>query len=87
MQDQASKTDPSGAPSNAVDPIYLDDRQLARRTSIARATWQKMRHEGRGPVVRKIGRRCLYSWSGVVAWLESHRVGGTAGADPRSAGS
>lgn len=79
MQDHASKPRTLGPPPNPADPIYVDDRELARRTSIARATWQKMRFEGRGPAVRKIGRRCLYRWSEVVAWLESHRVGGDAG--------
>ena len=79
MQDHASKTTPTGAPSNVAEPVYVDDRELARRTSIARATWQKMRHEGRGPAVRKVGRRCVYRWSEVVAWLESHPVGGDAG--------
>ncbi len=78
MQDLSSKPDATDALSNAADPVYVDDRELARRTSIARATWQKMRFEGRGPAVRKIGRRCLYRWSEVVAWLESHRVGGAA---------
>ena len=52
---------------------YLDDRELARRTPLARATWQKMRHEGKGPPVRRVGRRCLYLWSEVVAWIESQR--------------
>lgn len=78
MQDDPSKPAATAADLNAAAPIYVDDRELVRRTSIARATWQKMRIEGRGPAVRKIGRRCLYRWSEVVAWLESHRVGGAA---------
>jgi predicted DNA-binding transcriptional regulator AlpA len=64
--------------SSAVDRVYVDDRELARRTPLARATWQKMRAEGKGPSVRKIGRRCLYLWSEVVGWLESHREGTAA---------
>jgi hypothetical protein len=78
MQDDTSKPDAPAADPNAVALVYVDDRELVRRTSIARATWQKMRIEGRGPAVRKVGRRCLYRWSEVVAWLESHRVGGGA---------
>ncbi len=58
---------------SAADPVYVDDRELARRTPLARATWQKMRIEGKGPAVRKIGRRCVYLWSEVVEFLESHR--------------
>jgi predicted DNA-binding transcriptional regulator AlpA len=78
MQHDTSKREPTDVPSNVADPVYVDDRELAHRTSIARATWQKMRFEGRGPAVRKIGRRCLYRWSEVVAWLEAHRIGGDA---------
>lgn len=70
MQHHTSK---SGATADE-DRVYVDDRELARRTPLARATWQKMRIEGKGPTVRKIGRRCVYLWSEVVAFLESHRI-------------
>ena len=59
---------------SAADRVYVDDRELARRTPLARATWQKMRIEGKGPAVRKIGRRCVYLWSEVVEFLESNRI-------------
>lgn len=59
---------------SATDRVYVDDRELARRTPLARATWQKMRIEGKGPAVRKIGRRCVYLWSEVVEFLESNRI-------------
>ena len=55
---------------------YCDDRALAAQTPIARVTWQVMRQNGEGPPHYKIGRRCIYRWSEVVAWLESNRVGG-----------
>lgn len=77
MKYDISKSDEAVA--DAAVLVYVDDRELVRRTSIGRGTWQKMRFEGRGPTVRKIGRRCLYRWSEVVAWLESHRVDGGAG--------
>ncbi len=77
MQDDTSKPDAPASDPHAAAPVYVDDRELVRRTSIARATWQKMRIEGRGPEVRKVGRRCLYRWSEVVAWIESQRVGGS----------
>ena len=76
MQDHSSKPRTLGPPSNPADPVYVDDRELARRTPIARATWQKWRAEGRGPGVRKIRRRCLYNLSETLAWIESHLVGG-----------
>jgi hypothetical protein len=79
MQHDTSKREATGTPSNAVDPIYIDDKELERRVpAIRRPTWQKMRIEGRGPAWIKIGRRCVYSWPDVVAWLESHRVDGAA---------
>jgi hypothetical protein len=75
MQHDSSKPDATGADHNSAAPVYIDDKELERRVpAIRRATWQKMRIEGRGPGVRKIGRRCVYSWPEVVAWLESHRV-------------
>jgi hypothetical protein len=57
---------------------YLDDRQLAQRTPFSRAHWQKMRQRGDGPVYRKVGRRCLYRWADVVAWIEAQPVGSAA---------
>lgn len=53
---------------------YVDDRQLAVRTPISRVTWQTWRCRGKGPPYYQIGRRCLYRWAEVVAWLEEHRV-------------
>lgn len=53
---------------------YVDDRQLASRTSIAIATWQTWRSRGRGPAYYKVGRRCLYKWAEVLQWLEAHRT-------------
>lgn len=55
-------------------PDYVDDRTLAARTPISRVQWQVMRREGKGPAFYRIGRRCLYRWAEVTAWLESHRV-------------
>jgi hypothetical protein len=74
-------------PDQPSDPPYVDDRELERRTPIRRITWQTWRRQGVGPPYYRARRRCVYRWVEVVAWLESHRVGGAAGADLRSAGS
>ncbi len=74
MQHHTSTSGTTADEPSAADRVYVDDRELARRTPLARATWQKMRIEGKGPTVRKIGRRCVYLWSEVVAFLESHRI-------------
>lgn len=68
----------SQAPEATAAPIavpdYVDDRILAARTPISRVQWQVMRRGNKGPAFYRIGRRCLYRWAEVVAWLESHRV-------------
>jgi len=56
-------------------PDYVDDRTLATRTPIARVTWKTWRAKGEGPAYYRIGRRCLYRWSDVEAWLEQRRTG------------
>lgn len=61
------------APNDNAAP-YVDDRELARRTPLSRANWQIMRVRGTGPNYMKDGRRCLYKWSEVVTWLETHRT-------------
>lgn len=53
---------------------YVDDRTLAARTPIARITWQTWRSRGKGPPYYQIGRRCLYKWHEVQAWIESQRT-------------
>jgi hypothetical protein len=52
---------------------YVDDRDLARRTPISRSQWQSYRHKGGGPPWLRVGKRCVYKWSDVQAWLEQHR--------------
>jgi hypothetical protein len=49
MENHASKPDATYADPKAAAPGYIDDRELERRVPpIRRATWQKMRSEGRG---------------------------------------
>lgn len=72
--DQIAATTPSD---------WVDDRILAQRTPIARVTWQVMRRDEEGPPYYRVGRRCLYRWSEVVAWLESARVAPVSAPLPR----
>lgn len=55
---------------------FVDDRDLAVLTPISRGKWQALRQNGGGPLWRKVGHRCIYRWSDVVAWLEMHPEGG-----------
>lgn len=59
-------------------PDYVDDRALEERTPLSRSWYQQARIRGSGPPWIKVGRRALYRWADVVAWLESQRVGGAA---------
>lgn len=85
MQPYSSKSGAIATEPSTADRIYVDDRELARRTPLARATWQKMRIEGKGPTVRKIGRRCVYLWSEVVEFLELHRSATSSVVDENAA--
>jgi len=64
----------TGAPPLA-DRKYVDDRDLAKLTPISRDQWQAMRYAKEGPPYRKIGRRVVYRWADVVAWIESRPLG------------
>lgn len=61
-------------------PEYVDDRELATRTTLSRGFWQSMRSRGKGPPYYKVGKRCLYRLSEAMAWLEGHRT------EPKKAG-
>ena len=67
-----------------ADRKYVDDRDLAKLTPISRDQWQAMRYAKEGPPWRKIGRRVVYAWTDVVAWIEAQPSSG-AGADVPSA--
>lgn len=62
-----------GHPTTEPARPYVDDRDLERLTPLKRVTWQQMRAAGTGPPFTRQGRRCIYAWSDVVAWLaEDH---------------
>lgn len=56
------------------EPEYVDDRDLERLTPIKRVTWQLYRARGTGPKFYRVGRRCVYRWAEVRAWLEAQPV-------------
>lgn len=59
---------------------YVDDRDLARLTPISRSHWQHLRVLREGPPWRKVGRRVVYLWSDVRAWIESQKPASDEGA-------
>lgn len=55
---------------SAPERKYVDDRDLARLTPISRAHWQAMRPKGEGPPWYRVGRRVVYLWEDVDAWMK-----------------
>jgi hypothetical protein len=48
----------------------LSASELEERTGIPTATWRYWAHIGGGPPSVKVGRRRLYKWSEVQAWVD-----------------
>ena len=48
---------------------YIDTQSLSQLTGVSSSTWEKRRVRGDGPSFIKAGRRVLYRWQGVEAWL------------------
>lgn len=57
---------------NAFDPTYIDERELARRTTLSPRTLQLMRSKGSGPPFAKLGGRAVYRWADVERWIAEH---------------
>jgi len=65
--------DPSLTPTASVE--YVDASALEERTPISRQTWRRMRATGGGPPWRRVGRRVIYRWADVVAWIDAQPSG------------
>ena len=50
----------------------LNTQQAADSLGLSRRTLERWRLEGNGPVFVKLGRRCLYKQSDLVAWVQSN---------------
>lgn len=71
---------PRAAPPDPVREPYpgaqfINDVEVARRTSIQRGTLQIWRGKGEGPPFFRAGRRVLYDWKQVEAWIRARQVG------------
>jgi predicted DNA-binding transcriptional regulator AlpA len=58
---------------------YLNVKETAARTRIAKSTLDKLRLTGGGPAFIKVGSKVLYRWSDVEAWLASRIRRSTSG--------
>jgi predicted DNA-binding transcriptional regulator AlpA len=53
------------------DPIYIDEKELSRRTTLSRTTLQVMRRNGEGPPFARLSpRRLVYRLADVERWIE-----------------
>lgn len=64
------------------DREYVDDRDLARLTPISRSHWQTLRTNREGPPWSKIGRRVVYRWADVAAWIEAQKPANDSAGSP-----
>lgn len=57
---------------------YLTEQEVARRTTLSPRTLQRLRlrNDG-GPAFSRVGRRVLYRWADVEAWIRA-QAGATA---------
>lgn len=58
-------------PSPAPD-AYLTETEVARRTTLSPRKLQHYRRDGGGPAFSKLGKRVVYLWSDVAAWIASN---------------
>ena len=56
--------------SITTDALYIDERELTRRTTLAPRTLQLMRRNGGGPPFAKLGGRVVYKWADVERWIQ-----------------
>jgi hypothetical protein len=50
---------------------YLSPAEIADRTPYTVKALETQRHKGKGPKWQACGRRIIYKWSDVVAWIEN----------------
>jgi predicted DNA-binding transcriptional regulator AlpA len=62
----------------ASGPIYIDEREVARRTTLSPRTLQLMRRKGGGPAWAKLGGRVVYKWADVEGWIADRTRTGAA---------
>ena len=58
----------------------LTQDQLAARLHLSVRTLERMRQEGSGPRFSKLGKKILYRWADVEAWLADRSYSSTADA-------
>lgn len=53
---------------------YMTEREVVERTTLSQRTLQRYRSAGGGPTWSRLGRRVVYRWADVEAWIRSREV-------------
>ena len=61
---------------------FLDQNAAAAILGLSLRTLERFRLEGRGPVYRKFGRRCLYGPADLLVWADAQRRSSTSDKGP-----
>lgn len=65
------------APSHPAEPVYLSERQLARRWQTSTRTLQRWRASGKGPPFLQLGGAIRYRLADIEAFESAARSGET----------
>jgi len=57
-------------PLTGSEPLYVDEQELSRLTTLSRTTLQTMRKNGQGPKFAKLGHRIVYRFADVERWIQ-----------------
>ena len=60
------------------DALYVTPQQASVITGISYKKLEAMRARREGPCFLKVGSRVVYARAALIAWMESHRIGGAA---------
>lgn len=54
--------------------MFIDAKELSKRTGLGKRHIEKMRLTGTGPIYMKVSsRKVIYKWDDVIQWLESKK--------------
>jgi prophage regulatory protein len=77
---EIKRTESEASPRSALEqPDYLGSGDLQGRTGIPASTWRYWAMNNVGPRSFKLGRRRLWRWSDVEAWIDAQEAATATG--------
>jgi hypothetical protein len=58
---------------SALQPILLDYNEAARLLCLTRSALRDLVYRNRGPATVKLGRRTMFAYRDLEAWVDAHR--------------